>query len=75
MFVEFSVSAVWLLNNQLLPGDVRLYDYSDGWLELSTEPTAFGQTALSFRASSPGFGLYAVGGMPISLAATGRSVE
>ncbi|NQW17425.1 MAG: cation:proton antiporter [Chloroflexi bacterium] len=59
--ITFSVPALWLLVNQVLPKDVRLYRFMNEWTELATAPSGVSESDLLFKAQTPGFSLFAVG--------------
>jgi PGF-pre-PGF domain-containing protein len=56
----FSVQASTLEQRGLAPGDVALYRYNDGWVELETSEGEQRNGAYRYEAQSPGFSTFAV---------------
>lgn len=58
----FEVDADWLADNALVADDVVLLRLvGDDWVELETQAVSQGESVVTFRASTPGFSLFAIG--------------
>ena len=61
--IEFDVTLGWLAEHDLNVSMIRLFRYHDGWDQLPTEYLgSIGETEL-FRAATPGFSYFAIGGL------------
>ncbi len=58
--ITFRVSRQWILNNNYVPEDIRLFHFSDTWTELKTTLIDQDEEYYYFRAKTPDFSPFAI---------------
>ena len=61
--INFKIARSWMISNKVSPDTVALYRYTNGaWSKLSTTATASDSSYYNYKATTPGFSYFAIGG-------------